>query len=192
MTIKQLIVFGVVVVAVSLLGSWFLLSPKGLSATFGATNSVGNLLAEHYLPYVSTNNGYNTNLGIVDDGTFRLGTTGTVLGTGLTGVCYLQVYSATIPATTTAVADCQGNSLTYGLTTANDTLLPGVATGGFSLGVFSTTTATKTSAGLVITGFSASSTAGYFTVTIANLTGATYTWPVGTTATGTVKWIDFH
>ena len=52
--------------------------------------------------------------------------TGTTVNQLNIGFCYIQTYSATIAASSTASVDCQGTAATGGLTTVNDTALTGV------------------------------------------------------------------
>lgn len=188
------IIGGIAVIALLLSGySTFVVlnsQPSQISATsFGA---IGLKLAENYDPYIRYNGGFNTALPFQTSSTMQVGTNGTVFSQEVSGACYIQPYSATIAASSTAAVDCQGTMATGGLTTVNDTPLTGVATGGFSIGILSTSTSGTVSNGLVLSGLSASSTPGYLTGTISNLTGKTFTWPTTGTASGTIKYIDFH
>ena len=72
MTLQEKILFGatvVVVAIVAVFGILKLTSSNG-SPSFGA---IGNLLAEHYIPYVSTNGGYSSALPIVTTSTLTSG-----------------------------------------------------------------------------------------------------------------------
>lgn len=198
MTLTEKIIFGAVVVAVSLVGSYFLFFRGASLPSFGATSSVGNLLAEHYLPYVATNLGYNTALGIKNTGTEQVGTNGTVFSSENTGVCFIQPYATTIAASSTALVDCQGTAAVGTTNTGKDTALPGIVQGGFSEGTLGTTTASQNGSsisafgGLILLGVSASTTPGYLQLLLLNQFGTTFTWPLVGTASGSMKYFDFH
>jgi len=77
MTLKEQILFGAIVVVVAIAAMFGIQKLIAGSPSFGA---VGNLLAEHYIPYVSTNQGYSSALPIVTTSTLGAGNT-TVTGT---------------------------------------------------------------------------------------------------------------
>lgn len=112
----------------------------------------------------------------------RTGTTFTRLNGG---TCYIKAYATTIAASSTAQVDCQA---TAAVSANGIAALTGVTFGDSVIATLATSTAGTASNGLVITGASASSTAGYVTLYISNLTGTTFTWPVTGTATGTVHY----
>ena len=122
-------------------------------------------------------------------GTFKVSSTGTAINRINTGTCYIQPYATTIAATSTAKVDCQGTAAVYDINTARDVALTGVTTGDYVQVRLATSTAGTTSLGLNITGASASTTPGYIELYIANMTGATYTWPTTGTATGTASYL---
>lgn len=122
----------------------------------------------------------------------KVGATGTSFTQMNGGICYIQAYATTITASTSVTVDCQGTAAVGGITTAFDTALVGVQNNDNVIASFSTTTAGTVSTGVDIVGASASSTAGYITLRIANSTGGTYTWPTTGTATGTVSYITFR
>jgi hypothetical protein len=117
------------------------------------------------------------------------GSTGTALTRVNTGTCYILPYAATIAASSTAVVDCQGTAAIFNTNTTLATALTGVTNGDNVIANFSTTTATTVSNGIVVTGAAASTTAGYITLTVSNLRGTTFTWPVTGSATGTVYYM---
>ncbi len=118
--------------------------------------------------------------------------TGTVLNRLDAGTCYIQAYATTIAATSTAKVECQGTAAVGGITTALDAALTGVTTGDNVQVRLATSTAGTTSLGLNVTGASASTTAGYIELYIANMTGATFTWPTTGAATGTASYWVSH
>jgi hypothetical protein len=77
MTLQEKILFGAAVVVVAIVAMFGVLKlSSGKATTFGA---VGGMLAEHYLPFVMANGGYNSALPIVTTGTFSAAST-TVTG----------------------------------------------------------------------------------------------------------------
>lgn len=75
MTFQEKLIFGAAVVVVSViatLGFSFLINGKASVQPLGAA---GGLLAEHYIPYVATNQGYVSALPITTTGTFSSATT---------------------------------------------------------------------------------------------------------------------
>lgn len=104
-----------------------------------------------------------------------------------TGTCFLAPSATTIAATTTVSVDCQA---TAGFAAAGTSALTGVTSGDAVQFMLSTTTAGATGpGGLVATSASASTTAGYITVRILNLTGTTFTWPTIGSASGTAYYL---
>lgn len=173
----------------------------------GSALGVGTPFIEDYDPFVKTY-GINTTKDITTTGaltvsgataisgattltsTFKVGSAGTLLNRVNAGTCYILAYSATIPATTTAQVDCQGTAAIYNLNNSLATALTGVTFGDRVVANLSTTTAAGTVWGSIhIAGASASTTSGYISLLLENLTGAAYTWPVTGTATGTVSYI---
>ena len=103
------------------------------------------------------------------------------------GTCYIRPYATTIGATSTVAVDCQAT----GAWNANGpSALTGVTMGDAVNLTLSTTTAqTSGFGGLTVMGASASTTSGYITIRVMNLTGTTYTWPVTGTASGTATYL---
>lgn len=99
--------------------------------------------------------------------------------------CFIKAYATTIAASTTANVDCQGTAA-IGTITGTASALTGVTDGDNVQVTLSTTTAGTQSNGIAIIGAGASTTAGYITLRISNLTGAIFTWPTTGNATGTV------
>ena len=116
----------------------------------------------------------------------KTGNTGTYFTRMNGGTCYIRPYAATIAATTTAKVDCQG---TAAWSASSMSALPGVTVNDNVVLTLSTTTAGTVTNGIIATGASASTTAGYIELTISNATGATYTWPVTGVASGTAGYI---
>ena len=157
--------------------------------------AVGVKLAENYDPYIKYNGGYNSNLpiqtagGMSVTGGTTIGSTGTLINNETWGNCYIKAYATTIAASTTAAVDCQANAAV----SANGIApLPGVGTNDSVQVELSTTTANQPFGGLDLLGASASSTTGYITLLLVNSTGATYTWPVTGTATGTASYESYR
>lgn len=100
--------------------------------------------------------------------TFKLGANGTTESRINSGFCNIQASGTTIAASSTKVVDC-------GAGTTGGTALTGV-TAGDRCFLGQSTTTPATSNGLIIAGASASSTAGFITAVLSNLTGATFTW----------------
>ncbi len=147
---------------------------------FGATTA-GTMYAENYIPYVLYNGGYNsakdinTSAFLGTTGTFSVGSTGSTVSGLQFGSCVLTAYS-TIAATTTKDLDCP---VTGALST--DTVLSAVFAS-------STYSSTVIQGGVFPISVRASTTAGFITVTVINLTGATYTFG-GTGFGSTTKYI---
>lgn len=104
---------------------------------------------------------------------------GTNLQALLAGNCIIHAYATTIAATSTATVDCQAGASAL-------TAIPTIAVGD-NVFVHATSSWPTTSGGLVIESSQASTTAGYITMTISNLTGATYTW-TNTASTSIQYW----
>ena len=166
------------------IGIWMLIPA---SHAFGA---VGVKLIENYDPYVRYNGGIQTALPFKTTSTMQIGTNGTLMNRLNYGQCYVQAYATTIAASTTAQVDCQGTAATFGLNTANDTTLTGVTLGDNVVATFATSTSVVAGAygSITIVGASASTTSGYISLRVENLTGTTFTWPIGGNATGTVSY----
>lgn len=103
------------------------------------------------------------------------------------GTCYFAPPASTITASTSISIDCQGTAM---FSTTAQSALTGVTTNDNVILTLSTTTAgtSNNSLGLVVEGASASSTAGYITVRLGNLTGTTFTWPTTGSASGTASY----
>ncbi len=119
----------------------------------------------------------------------KIGTTGTKTNQTNWGTCYILAYATTITASSTAAVDCQKTAAVGTITTASASALVGVRFGDNIQVTLSTTTAGSTFMGLNIIGAAASTTNGYISLRIANLTGTTFTWPTSGTATGTVSYV---
>lgn len=206
---KKTVAFAVVV-ALVVLGVQFVVGKVKHSAqvSYGA---VGGLLIENYDPYVMSNGGINSALpfqtsstltvaGITNSGTssttgqanfiggIRVGSNGNVLSEIVDNLCYIFPYAAGIPATTTKIVDCQANSAAG--TAGAIAPLVGVQANDFVQVNLSTTTVGSTVGGLVLAGASASTTSGYITLKILNMTGADFVWPTTGNATGTATFHD--
>ena len=131
-----------------------------------------------------------TTVGILNslqiDGTSQVGSSGTALTRVNAGTCYIRPYAATITATSTAKVDCQA---TASWSASGVSALTGVTAGDFTVASLATSTAGSTFAGVHLIAASASTTSGYIELTISNLTGTTFTWPVTGTASGTASYI---
>lgn len=112
--------------------------------------------------------------------------TGTQLNQFNFGTCYIKPYATTIVASSTAVVDCQATALVgqNGISP-----LTGIVAGQVVQAELATSTAGTTFLGLTVDAVSASTTSGYIQITIANLTGTTFTWPTSGTASGTATYI---
>ncbi len=118
----------------------------------------------------------------------KIGEAGTTLTRVNGGICYIKAYATTIAASSTATVDCQAKAA-VGSSTTPGTALKGVKYNDPVIVNLSTTTAGTTFAGLILAGASASSTQGYITLRLSNLTGGTFTWPTTGIATGTASYI---
>lgn len=125
------------------------------------------------------------------EGGIKVSTTGTSITRVNTGTCNLLPDATTIAASSTALVTCQG-----GTDTTGQTALPGITSGDAIVMTLSSTTAAAgktlgggTGGGLLLLGATASNTAGFIETIIQNNTGATYTWPVTGSASGTSGYI---
>ena len=186
----------------------WLVAPKALpSGKDIVAGAAGNLLAEQYDPYVQYNGGYNsakdikTSADLNTSGTFTatgaatltstftLGSSGTAATRFNTGTCHLAVASSTpltIAATSSVMVDCQGTNV-LASATASYSALTGITADDNVFVSAPTTTPTGTGSGLVVAGVNASSTSGYISIKITNLTGATFTFAT-TSAYGWRYW----
>lgn len=117
-----------------------------------------------------------------------IGSTGTAITRINTGTCYFAPNATTIAATTTKAVDCQATAA-YGA--SGESALPGIVAGSNVVLTLSTTTAGAISgpgSGLMLSGCTASSTAGYITCGLTAINGV-YTWPTSGTASGTASYI---
>jgi hypothetical protein len=122
---------------------------------------------------------------------FQVGSAGTSIPRVNVGICYLQPYAATITATSTVSVECQGTAVINTPALTNTSALRGVSSGDKVSVMLSTATVGTVVNGLHIAGATASTTrAGYITLRVTNLTGGTFTWPIGTAATGTASYIS--
>ena len=123
----------------------------------------------------------------------KVGQNGNKISNLKTGFCYLAPTVPTIAASTTATVACQATlgwnaSGTYGITR-----LLGIVSGDPVIANLTSTTAGSLFGGIDIVGASASTTAGYIELKVANNTGATYTYPVSSgVASGTAAYISTH
>lgn len=163
---------GLIVVAIIAITGVFTPVGKAVVQSFGTTN-YGELSVKKLQIGPTCNDGFAN-------------CTGTLINRINAGTCYIQSYATTIAASSTVKVDCQATAAVGGISTVNDVALTGVTAGDAVQATLATSTAGSTSNGLVIIGASASTTAGYIQLNISNLTGATFTWPVTGTATGTV------
>lgn len=123
---------------------------------------------------------------LASTGSLTVGSSGTAIARVNTGTCYIKAYATTIAATSSAEVDCQA---TAAVSASGIAPLTGITFGDAVSATLSTTTAGSVVGGLAITGVSASTTAGYISIRIVNLTGGTYTWPTTGSATGTATYI---
>ena len=156
----------------------------GVTKLFSSSNLAGG--ASTAFP-----NGLSIGGGTYDAGT-SLGLTGTTFTQMNGGVCYIKAYATTIAASSSATVDCQATALVDQSSGRIGSALTGVKVGDSIVASLSTTTTGVTGGGLDIAGVSASTTAGYIVIQIANQTGATYTWPTSGAATGTVQYFSFR
>lgn len=113
---------------------------------------------------------------------FTLGLTGDAIGTVNFGQCAIWSGSATITASTTTTVDCSSTGFSGGT-------LNGL-TAGDPIFAVATTSLSTSFGGVNIIAAVASSTAGYVTLSLANQTGATFTWT--NTASSTIRYLDLR
>lgn len=178
MTTKDKVIFGAVVVVITLLAGWGIsyLSTGSAKPSFGA---VGSLLAENYINYIRQNGGYNsadpiTTTGLITAGSFSgtgastitgsltVGTNGTTLSQIQKGTCSLISNAFTVTASSSLSMDCA---------------ITGVVPTDVVFGQFATSTMAS-GPGWLINGAQASSTAGFITFTVSNLTGGNAVLPM--------------
>lgn len=192
--LKYLGVVALVVAVVALVRTY----PVKVSGVpvFGA---LGVQTAENYDPYIRYNGGYNSALPIKTTSTLQgaattitglltasagelFSSTGTQVNRVNFGTCYVQASATTIAASSTATVDCQASQ------TGGNTALTGITAGDTVIAQFASTTPT-TIDGIMINGASASTTAGFITMVVSNMTGTTFTW---TAAASTTNYIVVH
>lgn len=208
MTNKKLL-YGVIALTllIAVIGLFTPYLPKAekIDSSFG---SVGNMLAENYIPYIMYNAGFNTEKGITSSGTFTQsgasifsgaitnsstfaqGSSGTTINRVNTGTCYLAPTAATVAASTTVAVTCQATKAWNAAGTFGVSALSGVTMNDNVVLTLSSTTAGTTFLGLQVSGASASTTSGYIIVHLTNWTGNTYTWSTTAgVASGTASYI---
>lgn len=173
------IVIGVLVIITLLLG-YQLIGSK----VVGLTSGPQHMQAESFLQGLAA--GVRDQFIITNTGGVKVGTSGTTVTRINTGTCYIKAYATTIAATSTASVDCQA---TAAVSASGISALTGVTSGDVVSVNLATSTAGTTFGGLILAGASASTTDGYITLRLTNLTGTTYTWPVTGTASGTATYI---
>jgi hypothetical protein len=113
-------------------------------------------------------------------------TTGKTFTKMAAGLCYIYPYAATITASSTATVDCQATSNASGGGGAGALApLTGVTANDIVVANLSTTTAGTAFPGLQLIGVGASTTDGYITLRLLNISGGAFTWPTNTNASGT-------
>lgn len=157
--------------------AFLFLSPKTPAPTGGSTNFGGDLVVD----------ALTVNSTLTQTGAVTMGSSGTAVSTLNYGSCNLQPDAATIAASTTARVTCHGGNWSAGQ--AAFTALTGITSSSKIIASLSSTTAGTTFEGLVLTGVTASTTAGFIETRISNQTGTTYTWPVSGSASGTMQYI---
>lgn len=172
--IGTIAVLALVIGASALYFVWPFISP--VANSFGA---VGVKLAENYDPYIRYNGGYNSALPIQTTGTFQVGVNGNSINQISFGACTIWTGATTIAATSSQQIVCQGATNGTIAAIAN---IP--ANSNCDLVAASSTSIL--SGGLVISGVSASSTAGTIVANLSNFTGTTFTWSA--TASSSAKW----
>lgn len=211
-SVSALLVAGIALVlaAIAVVVAWRSNSVPNISQGPAHLGAVGGLLAENYMPYVMYNGGYNSAKDLTISGvttlsgatsltsTLTVGSSGTALNRVNTGICYLRPTASTIAASSTQLVDCQGTAAVKnpsGTAGSVASALPGVTLGDFVQVTLSTTTglggttAGSFIGGLSLLGASASTTAGYINLIIANLSGTIFTWPVAGAASGTASYL---
>jgi len=170
----------------------------GLVAIVIAIVALVVVLTVHKPGYGAVSSGCQGSTTCVTDlyasGQFQIGVSGSALSGINFGTCYIKPWATTIAATTSVNVDCQGTAavgsstglyLTSALSNVSygDTIILQLATSTNNSSAFG---------GLVVSAVTASSTAGYIQLTLENLTGTTFTWPLTGVASGTAKYVDLH
>lgn len=181
--IQKVITVAVILV---LVGGTYLLA-RNTKDTPGIFGAIGTNPVENYIPIIKYNEGYYSELPVTTTSdltaalgsftSFKLGSTGTTQTRQNTGICYLAVGSSTplaVAASSTVAVDCQGTNV-LASATASYSALAGV-TADDNVSISMPTTTPTTNLGLSVQGVGASSTPGYITVKIKNLTGGTFTF----------------
>lgn len=151
----------VVAVLALLLGVWTWWTMPKAPAT-GLVGATSGMHLEDYLPYVRSNGGTYTELPI------RIGANGTDVSQLQKGTCSLIMPSFSLVASTSVTADCA---------------ITGVTSTDVVFAQFATTTANTNGPGWLVVGANASTTAGFITLSISNLTGATAIIPASVAST---------
>lgn len=155
------IAFVLLVVAIT---GWF--TPRLPKAKDGVSSGAMN--AEDYNPYIQYNGGYNSNLPITSAG---LITGNTLLVGSSSGGTTMSKFIA--PANCTVIANA--NTIVASSTKDVDCTVTGVVSTDTVFAV-ATTSISTASNGVAIVASRASTTPGYVTLTLSNLTGGTFTW----------------
>lgn len=164
-----------------------------IASSFGGAKEAAKRYGAINRDTTTISNPFTFQQGITNDSTLTqtgaatIGSSGTAVAQLNYGTCQLQPDSATIAASTTARVTCHGGNWSAGQ--AAFTALTGITSSSKILGSLSTTTAGSTFEGLVLTGVTASTTAGFIETRISNQTGDTYTWPTSGSASGTMQYI---
>ena len=167
---------GLIVVAIIAIIGVFTPVGQSLSASFG---SVGGKLIEQYDPYVRYNGGISTALPFKTTSTMQIGSNGNMTNQLSFGSCTIYANANTIAASSTQQVACNGN------TTGGITAIANIPANANCSLIEASSTAT-TGSGLIVTGASASSTAGSIVAGLSNLTGTTFTWSA--TASSSAQW----
>lgn len=149
---------------------------------------------ESMLPGVQQVRKLQTNFPIETSSTTKTGGAGDLVARFNHGICYFAPDATTIAASSSQTVTCQATRV-HG---AGIAALTGVAFGDFVQVMMSSTTSAGgvdavvavDPAGLVLLGATASSSQGFIELNIYNSTGATYTWPLDTNASGTASYIS--
>ena len=154
-----------IAVAIIAIGAYYYPSVKSTTnGLFGSTSCGSITCLEGGLRLVTDAGGdFESDVAAVFGGTFTLGSSGTALSQLQKGSCNLLTAGATVTATTTKQFDCAVTGVI-----STDT-------------VFATGTSTIAANGgvMFISGATASTTNGFITVWVTNLTGANNTVPLG-------------
>ena len=180
---------GVVVVLALLFGYLYFTSA---SSPFGSANVTGPIYYQTVgfqqgAAFGTRNQSYFSNTGAL-----TIGSTGTAVNRVNTGTCYILPYATTIVASSSASVDCQGTAKIGTTNTGKATALVGVVAGDTVIASLSSTTIGSAFGGIDIIQAVASTTNGYLTFVVRNMTGTTFTWPVNSTASGTASYIVTH